>query len=159
MIIKRNAILKQLAEQLPFDPDCPWDELKRETQNQILYGIEDKEFLFKLKGGNRKPESMVYKGVLADLEETRINTSSDGLKSRLLAYQTSKECEECKGERLNAISRNVLIAGVSLTEFLKLSLKEAKQFLKKLDKDKSFNAMSDAINGLQSRVPFSMRLD
>ena len=154
MIIKRNAILKQLAEQLPFDPDCPWDELKRETQNQILYGIEDKEFLFKLKGGNRKPESMVYKGVLADLEETRINTSSDGLKSRLLAYQTSKECEECKGERLNAISRNVLIAGVSLTEFLKLSLKEAKQFLKKLDKDKSFNAMSDAINGLQSRVRF-----
>ena len=59
---------------------------------------------------------MVYKGVLADLEETRINTSSDGLKSRLLAYQTSKECEECKGERLNAISRNVLIAGF-LTEF------------------------------------------
>ena len=43
MIIKRNAILKQLAEQLPFDPDCPWDELKRETQNQILYGIENKE--------------------------------------------------------------------------------------------------------------------
>ena len=97
---------------------------------------------------------MVYKGVLADLEETRINTSSDGLKSRLLAYQTSKECEECKGERLNAISRNVLIAGVSLTEFLKLSLNDAKQFLKKLDKDKSFKSMSDAINGLQSRVRF-----
>ena len=31
MIIK-HAILKQLAEQLPFDPDCPWDELKREAQ-------------------------------------------------------------------------------------------------------------------------------
>ena len=154
MIIKRNAILKQLSEQLPFDPDCPWDELKRETQNKILYGIENKEFLFKLKGGNHKPESMTYKGVLADLEETRINTSSDGLRSRLLAYQTSKECEECKGERLNAYSRNVLVAGVSLTDFLKLPLKEAMKFLSKLDSDKSFNVMSDAINGLKSRVRF-----
>lgn len=154
MIIKRNAILKQLAEQLPYDPDCPWDDLDQDTQNQILHGVEDREFLFKLKGGNRKPESMPYHGVLADLEETRINTSSDGLRSRLLAYQTSKECADCKGERLNAISRNVLIEGVSLTDFLKMSLKEAKQFLKKLVKNKSYKSMSDAIDGLQSRVRF-----
>ena len=154
MIIKRNAILKQLAEQLPYDPDCPWDDLDQDTQNHILHGVEDREFLFKLKGGNRKPESMPYHGVLADLEETRINTSSDGLRSRLLAYQTSKECADCKGERLNAISRNVLIEGVSLTDFLKMSLKEAKQFLKKLVKNKSYKSMSDAIDGLQSRVRF-----
>ncbi len=154
MIIKRNAILKQLAEQLPYDPECPWDELDNEIKNQILYGIENREFLFKLKGGNRKPESMPYNGVLVDLEETRINTSSDGLRSRLLAYQTSKECEECKGERLNKISRNVLIEDCSLTDFLKMSLKDAKQFLKKLVKNKSYNSMSDAINGLRSRISF-----
>ena len=156
MIIKRNAILKQLAEQLPYDPDCPWDDLDQGTQNQILHGVEDREFLFKLKGGNRKPVKH-YHGVLADLEETRINTSSDGLRSRLLAYQTSKECADCKGERLNAISRNVLIEGVSLTDFLKMSLKEAKQFLKKLVKNKSYKSMSDAIDGLQSRFDFLMK--
>lgn len=154
MIIKRNAILKQLAEQLPYDPDCPWDELDTDVRNQILYGVDGREFLFKLKGGNRKPVSMAYAGVLVDLEETRINTSSDGLKSRLMAYQTSKECEQCKGERLNAISRNVMIEGVSLTAFLKMSLKEAKLFLGKLIKNKSFKSMGDAINGLQSRVRF-----
>lgn len=34
MIIKRNAILKQLAEQLPFDPKKPWKEsLQRGSAN------------------------------------------------------------------------------------------------------------------------------
>ena len=32
MIIKRNAILKQLAEQLPFDPDVAWEELDAEVR-------------------------------------------------------------------------------------------------------------------------------
>ena len=29
LIIKHNAILKQLAEQLPFDPEMPWKEPAR----------------------------------------------------------------------------------------------------------------------------------
>ena len=57
MIIKRNAILKQLAEQLPFDPDVAWEELDAEVQAQILHGTGSRQFSFKLKGGNSKPES------------------------------------------------------------------------------------------------------
>ncbi len=154
MIIKRNALLKQLAEQLPFDPDCPWQDLSSEIKDQIMYGIEGREFQFKLKSGNRKPETLAFEGVIADLERTRAKSSSEGLKTRLLAYQTSKRCEQCDGERLNAISRNLLIEGISFTQFLKMSLSEANQFLKTLSKKKAFASMSDAINGLNSRLRF-----
>ena len=154
MIIRRNAILKQLAEQLPFDPDCPWEDLSGEIRDQIMHGVEGREFQFKLKPGNRKPEVATYKGVIVDLENTRLSTSSEGLKTRLLAYQTAKRCEECHGERLNAISRNVLIEDISLTDFLKLSLSEAKAFLETLAEEEFYASMTDAINGLRSRVGF-----
>jgi len=32
LIIKHNAMVKQLAEQLPFDPDVPWKKLPEETR-------------------------------------------------------------------------------------------------------------------------------
>ena len=154
MIIKRNAILKQLSEQLPFDPDCPWKELTDSVQKQIIYGTGDRLFEFKLRGGNRKPEAMVYEGVISDLEHSYATSSSDSLRTRLRAYQTAQTCKVCDGERLNAISRSVVIHDISLTEFLKMSLEEAKQFLLKLDTEGDFEAMSDAINGLNYRVRF-----
>jgi excinuclease ABC subunit A len=154
MIIKRNAILKQLSEQLPFDPDCPWKELTDSVQKQIINGTGDRLFEFKLRGGNRKPEAMVYEGVITDLEHSYTTSSSDSLRTRLRAYQTAQTCKICDGERLNAISRSVVIHDISLTEFLKMSLEEAKQFLLKLDTEGDFEAMSDAINGLNYRVRF-----
>ncbi len=154
MIIKRNAIMKQLAEQLPFDPDSPWDDLEPAIQEQIMLGTGERIFEFKLKGGNRKPEPMVFEGVLADLELSRKNTSSEGLKARLMAYQTSQTCKNCKGERLNDVSRSVVLEGISLTDFLKMPLSTSKVFLGRLEKNTQFSSMSDAINGLKSRVGF-----
>ena len=81
MIIKRNAILKQLSEQLPFDPKLPWEDLEESVRDQILYGAGERLFSFKLKGGKTKPESMHYEGVLADLEETRRTTTSEGMRA------------------------------------------------------------------------------
>ena len=40
MIIRHNAILKQLAEQLPFDPTLPWEELDSDTREQLIHGAE-----------------------------------------------------------------------------------------------------------------------
>lgn len=154
MIIKRNAILKQLAEQLPFDPNLPWDELEPEVQKQILHGSGDRIFSFKLKGGNSKPESMAFEGVLADLEATRRNTSSDGLRARLMAYQTSSRCASCGGKRLKPSSLSVLIQGRAVTDFLNLSLLEAEDFIAKLKNDEAYRTVADAINGLDSRLRF-----
>ena len=154
MIIKRNAILKQLAEQLPFDPDCPWDDLSDTVKKQIIHGTGDRLFSFKLKGGNRKPELMSFEGVIADLENSQKKSSSDGLRARLMAYQTAQTCRDCQGERLNAVSRSVLIQGTSFSEFLKMSLEDSKHFLSSLELKGAFESMSDAINGLNYRVQF-----
>jgi excinuclease ABC subunit A len=154
MIIKRNAILKQLAEQLPFDPTVPWAELDAEVREQILHGTGSRLFSFKLKGGNTKPETMEFAGVLADLENMRRTTSSDGLRARLMAYQTSSRCETCHGRRLRPESLSVLIEGVSISDFLALSLQEAEAFVGSLENSAEYTSVSDAVHGLSSRLEF-----
>ena len=154
MIIRHNAILKQLAEQLPFDPTLPWEELDPNVREQILHGAGDRLFNFKLKGGNSKPESMHFEGVLADLEIIRGNTTSDGLRARLIAYQTSSRCEACEGRRLRKASLSVLIEGRSITDLLAMSLQEAQAFVESLETNPDYAQVSDAVRGLGSRLSF-----
>lgn len=154
MIIKHNAVLKQLAEQLPFDPNLPWEELAPDVREQIIQGTGERVFAFKLKGGNSKPEMLPFEGVLADLEATRRTTTSEGLRARLMAYQTSSRCTDCKGRRLRPESLHVLIEGVSITEFLAMSLSEAEAFIQQLQSDDNYRSVSDAVRGLASRLSF-----
>lgn len=154
MIIRHNAILKQLAEQLPFDPTVPWEELAAEVREQILHGTGERIFSFKLKGGNSKPELMRFEGVLADLELIRQNTSSDGLRARLMAYQTSSRCGVCQGRRLKAESLNVLIDGRAITDLLAMPLSSALAFVDALESRADFDLVSDAVRGLRSRLSF-----
>lgn len=154
MIIRHNAILKQLSEQLPFDPNLPWSELGSEVQDQIIHGTGDRLFSFKLKGGNSKPEVMPFQGVLTELEQIRKTTSSDGLRARLMAYQTSSTCETCKGQRLCPESLNVLVQGTSIANFLSMSLADASAFVNSLDASSDYEAMNDAVHGLMQRLQF-----
>ena len=154
MIIRHNAILKQLAEQLPFDPNLPWDELEPDIRDQIVHGTGERLFSFKLKGGNSKPDLMQFEGVLADLENIRRTTSSDGLRARLMAYQTSSLCESCQGHRLQKASLSVLIKGKSITDLLEMSLHSAQTFVESLEEDPEYAPVSDAIRALGSRLSF-----
>ncbi len=108
LIIKHNALLKQLAEQLPFDPDVPWKKLPDETRSVILHGAGERQFAFKLRR-MREAKAMPFSGVIADLEESFRHTDSEGFRARLTTFMISGECPECHGTRLNARSGAVRI--------------------------------------------------
>ncbi|AHF88995.1 excinuclease ABC subunit A [Opitutaceae bacterium TAV5] len=108
LIIKHNAQLKQLAEQLPFDADTPWKDLPEKTRDTILRGAGERLFAFKLKR-MREPRALPFPGVIADLEASFRETDSDGFRARLTTYMVSGECPECHGTRLNARSSNVFV--------------------------------------------------
>jgi len=108
LIIKHNAVLKQLAEQLPFDPDVPWKKLPEETQRTLLRGGGDRQFAFKLRR-MREAKAGTFGGVMADLEESFRHTDSEGFRARLTTFMISGECPECHGARLNARSCAVVV--------------------------------------------------
>ncbi len=155
MIIKRNAILKQLAAQLPFEPTIPWNDLPEEVRHTLLHGAGERLFSFKLTGGNKKPELMPFAGILADLEETRRTTSSDGLKARLMAYQISHPCQACRGSRLKPESLAVRLKDQDFPGFMAMSIEEAEKFSRFLEKlDKGSGRAHEALSGLCERLFF-----
>lgn len=154
MIIQHNAILKQLAEQLPFDPNLPWEDLDPEIKRQIIHGTGNRRFEFKLKGGNSKPERLQFDGVLHGLEQIWQTTTSDGLRARLMAYQTKSVCTACKGLRLRPESLNVLIEDASITDFMRMSLEDAEAFVEALAENSDYSSVSDAVQGLSQRLLF-----
>ncbi len=155
MIIKRNAILKQLAEQLPFDPTVQWKDLPESTRHAILHGVPDREFLFKLKPGNRKPDSMLFEGVIADLIDSQLHSSSDGLKARLMTYQVSQLCGTCEGKRLKQESLSVYVEGLNYADFLQMSITESLNWMRgNVLHNPKYAALGDAVNGLERRLHF-----
>ena len=67
LIIRNNALLRQLAEQLPFDPKTAWKDLDRKTQEAILFGVDDRLFEFKLTRRKTKPPPcLLYTSDAAD---------------------------------------------------------------------------------------------
>ncbi len=103
LIIKHNALLKQLAEQLPFDADVPWKKLPEETRRAILHGAGERQFAFKLRR-MREAKATTFAGVIADLEDSWRHTDSEGFQARLTTFMIAGECPECHGTRLNARS-------------------------------------------------------
>ncbi len=156
MIIKRNAILRQLSTQLPFDPETPWKELADETRQTILFGAGERLFSFKLRSGNHKPEMLPFAGVLADLEESRRHTTSDGLRARLLAFQVGTLCQACQGRRLNPRSRAVRVQGKSFDDFMAMTVAEAREFARGLRAAAAglTAAVDEAWRGLEHRLHF-----
>jgi excinuclease ABC subunit A len=108
LIIKHNAILKQLAEQLPFDPETPWKDLPDETRRALLEGAGDRLFAFKMRR-MREAKAMPFAGILSDIEQSFRDTESEGFQARLSTFMVAGPCPACGGSRLNKRSAAVRI--------------------------------------------------
>lgn len=154
LIIKHNALLKQLAEQLPFDPDVPWKQLPEETRALILHGAGERLFSFKLRR-MREPKAMPFPGVVADLMESFRETDSDGFRARLTTFMVSGECPLCRGSRLNPRSAAVRLTGVAYPEFSAMDITHALAFLREVPgKLGSIEAVAEVVEGVEQRLHF-----
>jgi excinuclease ABC subunit A len=153
LIIKHNALLKQLAEQLPYDPETPWAELAEETRKAILFGAGERQFAFKLKR-MREARAMAFPGVIADLEESFRGTDSDGFRARLTTFMVSGVCPTCRGGRLNERSAAVKAGGLTITEFFARDVGSAHAWAKGLLEVVAQEAVREIAGGIEQRLRF-----
>jgi len=151
-IIRNNAILRALADQVPFDIDEPWEELPESIRQLLLWG--DPEHEYELRTFTRKTEWRPFEGVIPALEHTFATTKSGWLKSRLMLFQTSRPCPECHGKRLNPYSLGVTLAGKDFATFMASSVEKADAFAKKLLAENTNEKLRDALIGLERRLHF-----
>ena len=154
LIIRNNALLRQLAEQLPFDPTVPWRDLEESTRKALLWGVEDRLFEFKLTRRKTKPAPQAFVGVMALLQKSYLETKSDGFRARLMTYQTDQDCPSCHGHRYSPRSANVFVNGTSLPDFLAMDIGQAHAFVKSLDKVGETSTYGEVLEGVEMRLRF-----
>lgn len=154
LIIRHNAILKQLAEQLPFDAECPWQDLPAEIRRILLQGAGDRLFSFHLRR-SQKAELKPFPGILALLDASRRESRSDGFRARLATFMASGDCPSCHGLRLNARSAAVLLAGRSFASFTALDIRHAVEFVRGLPRVLPVTeAVQEVLGGVGQRLHF-----
>ncbi len=154
LIIRHNSILKQLAEQLPFDAGTPWQDLPEETRHELMHGAGERLFSFRLRR-TQKSELKTFPGILALLDASRRESRSDGFRARLSTYMASGDCPSCHGLRLNARSAAVLVGGRSFADFTALDIRRALDFTRTLPGVlPATDAVGEVLGGVTQRLHF-----
>ena len=153
-LMNRKAILKQLAQQMPFSLTSPWKDLPEEIQKTILYGSNER--LFTLKTSNDSvPKTVPFKGVIADLEIQNQNSTSRILKAKLVPFQTLDRCPHCKGGRLSPYPSACRFYDVTFPEWMKMNLKQAEAFITSIEKKTDpENPLYEPVQALKKRLHF-----
>jgi excinuclease ABC subunit A len=158
LIIKHNLILKQLAEQLPFDPQTPWKDLPEKTRSELLDGTGDRLFAFKLRR-MREARAMPFAGILPDIEQSFRDTGSEGFQARLSTFMVAGPCPGCGGSRLNARSAAVRLGSpegaIGFSGFMAFDIAAAHQFA--LETVKALGpaeALREVVVGIEQRLRF-----
>lgn len=107
-----------------------YTKLQREI---LLYGVESKEIkqAFPDKKMPKKVSEGRFEGVFSAL--WRRMSEKGGEAKGVIEYFDRKECPDCKGERLNEQSRNLIVAQKRLPELSTLSLEELRIWIEALN--------------------------
>jgi excinuclease ABC subunit A len=113
---KESTYFKQtlavLARRHKFSLDEPWSKLRKSARDVILFG--DRE------GG--------FEGVVKVLERRYRETQSEDARAEVEAFMAERPCPACGGSRLRPESLGLKIAGRSIADVVKLTIKDAGGF-------------------------------
>ena len=105
--------LKVLSKRHGFGLDVPWAKLPRKSRDVILHG---------------EPDAGGFEGVLKLLERRYKETLSDETRADVERFMTERACPACRGSRLRPETRSIKIAGRSIADVVRFSIKEARHF-------------------------------
>jgi excinuclease ABC subunit A len=104
--------LNVLARRYKFDLATPWGKLPRKTRDIILHGEPGDGF----------------EGAVKILERRYKETLSPEVRQDLERFMALRDCPTCQGSRLRPETLAVKIAGRSIADVVRFSIKSARQF-------------------------------
>jgi excinuclease ABC subunit A len=108
--------LQALARRHKFSLDEPWGKLRKSVRDVILFGDRD--------GG--------FEGVVKVLERRYRETQSEEARAEIEAFMAERPCPACGGSRLRPESLGLRIAGRSIADVVRFTIKEAESFFASL---------------------------
>ncbi len=152
-----EAVVKDMGGKM----NTPWNKLKEDVRNAVLYGTEH-DITFTYDDGSRSYKTTKpFEGVLPNLERRMLETDSQSVRDELSEYQMSLPCESCEGYRLKPEAKAVKIGGKHIGEASVMSIEDAQTWFasasKKLDKQKQQIA-EKILKEINDRLNFLMNV-
>ncbi len=145
-----------IAERNGFTSDTPMSELPDKAVDELLYGTGGEKLLIKRprsQGGGQFYTD--FEGVAKNLERRYNETQSQYSKDALEDYMSDVECPECHGERLNPQALSVTVGGKNISDFCKMSVVSALEFVENLELSKRDAMIAGQIlKEIKSRLGF-----
>lgn len=144
-------LMRSLGDELGFDIDTKWADLKPEFQDALLNGHSTKVHVqYKNRYGRQRSYWAEFEGAKAFVERRHAETDSDTSRDRLEGFMREVPCPACGGTRLKPVILAVTLeserfGAKNIAEVCHLSIAEASDFLQDL-------VMSDRERQIGARV-------
>jgi excinuclease ABC subunit A len=152
-----QQMIEAVAKDVGFAMDKPWKKLSKKAREILLHGSE-KEIKFRLEGKNADSSysfKKAFEGIVPNLDRRFQETGSDNARWDMERYMSKSPCKACEGARLRLEARHVFVGGLSLPAFVRLSIKDAADFLAKLSLNTRDEKIATAVlKEIEARVGF-----
>jgi len=148
--------LLAVAKHYNINPDIPLKELSPEQLDILLYGTRGEKIEINYQGHNREMRQVTaFEGVARNLERRFHETSSEFMRREIQRFMIMKPCASCKGTRLKPESLSIYIQDRNISEFTRMSIVEAMEFLNNLKLTEREEAIARQIlKELKARLGF-----
>ena len=125
-----QQIVESTARHFGIPLDKPVGELTGEQRDVMLYGsgAERVRVEQKSKSGRTHAFDVRFEGVIPSLTRRYRETDSEGLKEEIETYMMNRPCPACKGARLKPEALAVTVAGRSIVDVSRLSIRACARF-------------------------------
>ncbi len=109
-------MLTSLADHYGFNIDTPFEQLKPQHQQKILFGSDGEEITFNYVNdrGTVYKRTHRFEGIIPNMERRFRDTESQSVHEDLAKYLDTQLCPECEGQRLNKAARHVFVDETTL---------------------------------------------
>lgn len=128
------TMLKQFCQQNDIPTDVPFNKMKADHVNKILYGAPEKTFHFYHVNefGGIRDVDMVFEGVIHNIKRRYRETPSDYTREQMRQYMLESPCKTCRGKRLNPQALSIKVNHKSIADVTDMSIEDSLVFMKSL---------------------------
>ena len=125
-----QSYFEALASHYHFSLDTPFRQLPEEIQNVILYGNNGEKITVHRESGSRGSTFTTdFEGIINNLERRFRTTNSNWIRNDIASLMSSEECPDCHGHRLKPEYLAVTVGDKNISDFCRMSIVQALDFL------------------------------
>ncbi|HTP05048.1 MAG TPA: excinuclease ABC subunit UvrA [Nitrospirota bacterium] len=153
-------MLESLASSCGFDVNTPFRELKSAQQKMLLHGFKESESKSTVtRAAKGTAPCKPFEGIIEILKRRYDETDSFVTQWELEQYMSYQTCPDCGGSRLRRESLAIKVAGMSIHDVTRMSIKQALSFFAGLTLSEKETAIAQRIlKEIRERLGFMVHV-